>query len=237
MYRRGPGGGRSTPREHKAAAYRDDARAQLFQQRFHIALRGQLHAEIFPRQGLARQQGPALRQPAPLVGLGGGAPFPPLLAPFRLRRGMADGCSSALPAGRGDRGGAVPHRGTGGRRVRTGRTGGGRQATMLHPGTLAQSGARAKYTDESLFSLKRFVFPPIRPGVSRKTRGFPLGFGRAALCRRLAFHLFKEKTFSRRPGGQGQTAGQAARMSPDGLSSARRWGRFLRHVTYGGSGR
>ena len=40
---------------------------------------------------------------------------------------------------------------------------------------------------ESISNVKRVAFHTIRPVVSQKKRGFPLGLGRAALCRRLAF--------------------------------------------------
>ena len=43
----------------------------------------------------------------------------------------------------------------------------------------------------SVFSLKRSAFQTIRPVVSRKNAVFPLTLGRAALCCRLAFHLFQ----------------------------------------------
>ena len=43
----------------------------------------------------------------------------------------------------------------------------------------------------SIFSLKRCAFQTIRPVVRGKNAVFPLTSGRAALCRRLAFHLFQ----------------------------------------------
>ena len=44
---------------------------------------------------------------------------------------------------------------------------------------------------QSLFSLKRVVFQSIQPVVSQINAIFPLTFGRAALCGRLAFCLFQ----------------------------------------------
>ncbi len=45
---------------------------------------------------------------------------------------------------------------------------------------------------ESIFSLKRHAFHTIRLSVLRKKHGSPLTLGRAGLCRRLAFYLFKD---------------------------------------------
>lgn len=46
----------------------------------------------------------------------------------------------------------------------------------------------------------RLRVPTMRPGVSPKNAAFPLGLGRRALCRRLAFSLFQRQNvlFSRR---------------------------------------
>ena len=45
----------------------------------------------------------------------------------------------------------------------------------------------------SIFRLKRFAFQSVRPDVLRKKAFFPLTFGRAALCCRLAFRLFQRQ--------------------------------------------
>ena len=66
---------------------------------------------------------------------------------------------------------------------------------------------------QSIFSLKRCALQTIRPVVSRKKRIFPLTFGRAALCRRLAFTFFKGKRSKTRKGEGDRTPPLHVRIS------------------------
>ena len=55
---------------------------------------------------------------------------------------------------------------------------------------------------QSIFRLKRVAFQnTMRPVVLRKKRGFPPGFGRAELCRRLASHLFQTRNALKKTAG------------------------------------
>ncbi len=72
---------------------------------------------------------------------------------------------------------------------------GGGRCVCLFPAVLG-GGCRREVRDSALWSFlssKRCALQTIRPVVSRKNVVFPLSSGRAALGRRLAFHLFQRQ--------------------------------------------